>query len=328
MLIVTSSSNRDMILRILTEKTGAAPVYSYAPDFAYTVGGYVFRRDGVIECESDYAGITDVLSAAGLCGKLPSTASAESTDSHTAHGSSDNDDPCLFTCPVSCFYGKLPSAASAESTCSHIAQGSSDNEDPGLFNYPVSCLCSRRPSAAYAESTDSRMAQGSSGNDDPGLFTYPVSCHSGKTLLNLVGMLSARQKLINQAIGAKGFLLDSGLVRSLYDHPPVTLHDFLLAVLWKEELLKGLILNERHIVLDGFDRGKATDVRIKKQLADALIASALRLSRVKPFTRDVRNRKYAMRTWMNEIGMTGPEYEEARSVLLGRLYGRSDQRKL
>ena len=199
------------------------------------------------------------------------------------------------------------------------------------------------------------IEQSSSDSEYESIFTYPVNCHTGKTLLNLIGILSARQRLINQAIGKKAFQIDPGLVCSLYEHPPKTINSFLAAMYNIENrhkkdatnntkqqkakafvptnnsspnLHQGLIISRDRIVLIGFEKAVNTDMHLCKQLSDAIISSALSLKWVKPFTRNVRNRKYAMKTWMNQIGMTGPEYEEARHVFLDRLYGKADHRKL
>ena len=47
---------------------------------------------------------------------------------------------------------------------------------------------------------------------------------------------------------------------------------------------------------------------------------------IKPYTVNSRNKKYAMRTWMNSIGMTGDEFAEARNCLLDPLPRRTDRK--
>ena len=59
-----------------------------------------------------------------------------------------------------------------------------------------------------------------------------------------------------------------------------------------------------------------------------MVAAAISQNRVKPFTRNIRNKKYMFRFWINAIGMRGPEYEEARRVMLARLPGRTACRSL
>ena len=44
--------------------------------------------------------------------------------------------------------------------------------------------------------------------------------------------------------------------------------------------------------------------------------------------KNIRNKKYAFRTWLNSIGMKGQDYEQARRIMLSRLPGRSDRRSL
>ena len=78
--------------------------------------------------------------------------------------------------------------------------------------------------------------------------------------------------------------------------------------------------------LTGFSLCPPEEVQIHRQLAERINHISASSHWIKPYTRNVRNKKYAFRTWLNEIGMIGPEYEEARTVMLGRLYGQSDRR--
>ena len=81
-----------------------------------------------------------------------------------------------------------------------------------------------------------------------------------------------------------------------------------------------------HVILTGFRKGKSEEKQIHRQLADLMVNAARSRAWTKTFTPKVRNRKYVFRTWLNSIGMTAPEYEYARSILLSRLPGRSDRR--
>ena len=158
-------------------------------------------------------------------------------------------------------------------------------------------------------------------------YSYPLDGHTGKTLLNLMCMISARYRLINNALGCRGaFYITPELVNDLLAHPPVTIDEFRRSIYGRDEEYKGLKLTDNSIILDGFRRGKPEEAHVHRQLADMMIREALARQWIKPFTRNVRNRKYAMKTWLVTIGMNGVEYAEARTVMLGRLYGRSDKR--
>lgn len=166
-----------------------------------------------------------------------------------------------------------------------------------------------------------------SDNKDCVQYSYPLYGHTGKTLLNLMCMISARYRLINNALACRGaFYIAPGLMNDLLAHPPVTIDEFRRSIYGRNEEYKGLRFNEDSVILSGFMKGKPEESHIHRQLADMMIKEALTRQWIKPFTKNVRNRKYAMKTWLVSMGMNGDEYTEARTVMLGRLYGRSDKR--
>ena len=163
----------------------------------------------------------------------------------------------------------------------------------------------------------------------PAPFTYPMQGHSGKSLLNLFSIVSSRQVLLNKALAApKAFFVLPSLMDDLLAHPPVTVPEFLQALYRRDQEYGGIRLDAETVELYGFRRGKPEEADIHRQLADVIMDTALSLNWVKPYTKNVRNRKFAFRVWLNAIGMSGPEYERARQVMLSRLYGRTDRRGL
>ena len=164
---------------------------------------------------------------------------------------------------------------------------------------------------------------------EAGSIAYTTESHSGTSLMNLFCILSSRYRLLNQALNAKNaFYVDPELMNALLAHPPVTLTDFLQALYGKGALYRGIQIDASYIVFSGFQKCPPEEIGIHQILADRLIDFSLTHSWAKPFTKNVRNRKYAFRTWLNELGFIGPEYEELRHTLLSRLPGRSDQKKL
>lgn len=163
----------------------------------------------------------------------------------------------------------------------------------------------------------------------PEAITYPTEGHDGRSLLNLFSILSSRQQLLNQALAAprsKAFFVAPTLMDDLLAHPPITVTEFLQTLYGRDEEFSGVRISLDRIELTGFQRCKQDESPIHRQLADRIIATALTLRWAKSYTRNVRNRKYAFRTWLNAIGMVGPEYAEARQVMLNRLYGWTDRR--
>ena len=91
---------------------------------------------------------------------------------------------------------------------------------------------------------------------------------------------------------------------------------------------KGLVFALSYFSLSGFLKCRPEEGAIHEQLTERIINAADTQQWVKAFTPRVRNQKYAFRTWLNSIGMKGPEFETTRLTLLSRLPGRSDQRRI
>ena len=159
-------------------------------------------------------------------------------------------------------------------------------------------------------------------------IAYPSEPHSGGSLTNLFSILSARSRLLNRALaGRRAFFIDPQLMRELLAHPPDTALDFMRVIYGKEERYQGIRINEECIAFEGFSRCRREEAPFHRILADHIIECSLSRRWIKPFTKDIRNKKYAFRMWLNEIGLIGPEYEEMRQTLLARLPGRGDRKK-
>lgn len=167
---------------------------------------------------------------------------------------------------------------------------------------------------------------------DSGIFSYPLEGHNGRTLMNIVSIISARQRMLNQALQGKAsfrnpaFHVAAALMDDLLAHPPKTPADFMQRIYGREEEHKGLCFTSDYITFTGFEVCSKDEQPVHRQLADHIMETAISKQWIKPYTENIRNRKYAFRIWLNSIGMIGPEYEEARRILLGRLYGRGDRR--
>ena len=164
---------------------------------------------------------------------------------------------------------------------------------------------------------------------DSGAIFYPAEGWDGRRLMNLFGILSSRQQLLNRALaGNKAFFVLPSLMDDLLAHPPLTADEFLQALYGRAQEYGGLRVDRAGVEWTGFRRCRPEEAAIHRQLADRMMEAARTLNWVKPYTRNVRNKKYAFRTWLNMIGMIGPEYEPARRAMLDRLYGQSSQRSI
>ena len=152
---------------------------------------------------------------------------------------------------------------------------------------------------------------------------------SAQLLINLFCIISSRQMILNQALGVRNaFCIRPALMDHILAHPAETVPEFLWALYRRDDEYRGIRVSRDFVEFNGFRKCSSDESGVHKKLADAIMRAAGSLKWVKPYTRNVRNRKYAFRTWLNSIGMTGPEYEDARQILLSRLYGSSDRRGL
>lgn len=158
---------------------------------------------------------------------------------------------------------------------------------------------------------------------------FTTDDHTGITLVNIMSIISSRQYLLNQAIGCRGaFFVNEVFMNKLLRHEPETVFEFLQCLYGQDNRYKGVRFDRDHIVFTGFRKAHVDEDGVHRQLAELIVRACISGKWMKAFPRNVRNRKYAFRSWLNSIGMTGPEYARSRKVLLERLYGRSDRRKI
>lgn len=160
---------------------------------------------------------------------------------------------------------------------------------------------------------------------------FPFEGHSGATLLNIVCMLSSKQRLIARAFDIKEALLDTDFAEALSSKEPRTLENFKAAIVEVGlERCTGLSFD--------FDKGTFTFRLVAEQLnQDKLTAfkdlavlintnaKILKHASFKPVQDE--NPKYAFRTWLTRLGMIGDGYKTTRKLLLANLEGSGAFRK-
>ena len=175
-----TSGDRSLILRVLQQELGERPVYHFAPEFRYSVGGYSLLRDGRITAESDGAGLFPRLAELGLCD-----------------------------------YPRVPKLP------------------------------------------------------EPEKIAFPMETQNGRSLLNLLCILTARQILLNRALALRpGFLVTGELVEDLIAHPPVTVAETLQALYGREEEHRGVRMDLDFLVLTGFAGGRPAEAHIHRQMGN------------------------------------------------------------
>lgn len=160
-------------------------------------------------------------------------------------------------------------------------------------------------------------------------FTRSTKDISSGTMMNLISIVSARQLLLNRALGRRNaFFVSKPLMRDLLNHPPTTIPEFLQALYSRDDEYKGIVFTLSYVSLSGFRKCRPEETELHRQLSELIFKAASSRQWTKAFCPRVRNQKYAFRTWLNSIGMIGPEYEAVRVTLLSRLSGRTDRRRI
>lgn len=155
------------------------------------------------------------------------------------------------------------------------------------------------------------------------VIRMPMDGHDPRSLKNLIFMIHARQRLIDQAIGRpKGFFIRDDQIKSLQEEEPFNIRG-MIAIL-DEDAMRGLWFNEREIIFRGFPLAKdPTENRAYIELASLMAAEAKRARWIDPKEIRTENPKYSFRVWLVRLGMKGDRYKASRKALLARLSGHS-----
>ena len=161
-------------------------------------------------------------------------------------------------------------------------------------------------------------------------ISYPLDDFTGRSLVNLVNSLSAREKLLNKAADhPNAFHMSVGLVRELREQNPSTISEFMDVVFANggEKAMRGLRITGSAISFPGFP-----DTPTFHALADLMVRAAVTQGWIKPVAKDSGNEKYSFRVWLNALGMKGAEYKTARAELLSHFEGdpsfRTEEQKI
>jgi len=153
----------------------------------------------------------------------------------------------------------------------------------------------------------------------------PLEGHTAASLRNLVNMLASKQHLLVSAFGLTEPLIDTNLAEDLHQRPMEDMDSFKTA--WADveaQRSLGLEMNfEKHTLAIKLLKDNPTpdEMAAFLDLVACMNENArkLKYSSSKPAQED--NPKYAMRTWLLRLGMSGDAFKKTRKVLLARLSG-------
>ncbi len=160
----------------------------------------------------------------------------------------------------------------------------------------------------------------------------PIGNHTGRTLQNIINMLSSKQHLIMMAFETTESFMDKDFAKDLSEKEINTTLDFQAALNeLGEARCPGLTFDfdEGTFTIKLFgDNFTGDKISAFQHLIVLISENARKQMRAsfKPSQDD--NPKYAMRTWLIRLGMGGPEFKNIRKVLLSVLSGSGAFRKV
>lgn len=157
-------------------------------------------------------------------------------------------------------------------------------------------------------------------------ISFPLSKHTGTSMINLINTIYSRGSLLSKATAGEfhcneEFIKELGFENGLYQPEQVMafIKDY-------EELhgrvMSGLIFTDKQVIFDGF-KAVPDEEHLKSftVLAEKINKMCILQNRVQAKEVDESNERYALRTWLNRLGMKGMEYKVARKHLMEHLSG-------
>lgn len=315
-------AERKTLAKRMEELTGIHPYYTKAPLYSYDIGNYTIDRNGnlLVEPENADAELLTTLLNEGL---IRGGESIESTD--------DQPEDTELTADMD----EEPVTEDTEAETEVLDEQEPENAD----------TAEDEPAEAGAEeaSEPDNTAEDDATEDEPDAesqetedqpeevpldleLSFPVSQHNGVTLRNLVNLLYSRGKLIGKATGGH-FHVEEGLVEKLKDDScTFAIMNFINAVSDYEAehgaALEGLKITTEKVTFTGFPTAPDHEhLTAFAQLAVLMNQQAISQKRIQAKDVNDENEKYALRTWLLRLGMNGPDFKEARKILMENLSG-------
>lgn len=150
--------------------------------------------------------------------------------------------------------------------------------------------------------------------------TLSIDGHWGRSLRNLVNILSGKERLIAKAMGTGQPFMIPEIVRKINTVPLKTIEDFLEVA--GSEVSPGLAITQDTITLRWFAATLNPEaIAAYIQFAFAVNAMAMMQRHATPNEKETDNEKYTFRVWLLRLGFIGQEYSASRKLFLGQLEG-------
>ena len=169
-------------------------------------------------------------------------------------------------------------------------------------------------------SDEDTTAQETTVQEDGGVtVSVPMDHHGANSLRNLINLVYTRASLLNKALGTS-FRVDEDVIEALKELPEsAKVADVIYCV--GEDEAEGFQIDEDTITFGPLPDATPERVRAFTELIGKMNKQALTQNRILAKLVNDESEKYALRIWLIRLGMSGPEFKEARKVLMQNLSG-------
>jgi len=306
-------AERKTLANRMEDLTGAHPVYTRAPLYAYEVGDYTIDRDGNLLVEAEKAD-ADLLTTLLNEGLIRGGENIENTDDQPENMESMVN---LVEEPVT------EDAESEEEQETNAETEVLDNQE----SEETDIAEEDEPDADEQEGEEQQEAEEQSDEVPLDLeLAFPTSQHNGVSLRNLVNLIYSRGRLISKATGGH-FHVEEDLIETLRDDScTYTVANFIETLKRYEAqcgtAMEGLVITDEKVSFTGFPTAPDYDhLTAFGHLAILMNQQAISQKRIQAKDVNDENEKYAFRTWLLRLGMNGPDFKETRKILMKNLTG-------
>ncbi len=154
------------------------------------------------------------------------------------------------------------------------------------------------------------------------VLTLLLIDHTGLSLRNLLHLFYTRASLIYKATGAI-FLVSDDVIEALKDDACIySVGNFLRTVSPFNADLQGIVFTDESILITAFPTNKdESHMTAFRYLITLMNRSAIEYKWIRAKKVNEENEKFAMRIWLDGIGLPGDLYKQSRRILAKPLSG-------
>ena len=158
--------------------------------------------------------------------------------------------------------------------------------------------------------------------DTEPVLILPFTGHNGLTLRNLVHLFYTRASLIGKATGAHFYVSDAIIEALKDDACTYSMGNFLNVINENSNGLCGISFTDDSILITAMpNNSDQKHMNAFHELITLMNQSAIEHKRILAKKINEDNEKFAMRIWLDGIGLKGADYKQSRKLLMKPLHG-------